>query len=168
MDELLKVGIITSTHGIKGEVKVYPTTDDPARFKKLKKCYLIGNKFNKEVEVESCKFFKQMVILKFREFDSINEVEGFRQYELYVTRDNAVKLSKNEYFITDIIDSEIRDEEGNKIGVLKEVISTAANDVYVVKNEDKEILIPAIKECILNVDVDNSIITVRLMKGMVD
>lgn len=169
MDDLLKVGIITSTHGIHGEVKVYPTTDDVNRFKKLKECIIAAKRESITVHIENCKFFKNMVILKFKEYSNINEVEIFRQCDLYVTRENAIKCNKDEYFIGDIIDSIILDEEGNNIGVLTEVLSTGANDVYIIKQEnEKEILIPAIKQCIINVDLDNKVITVRLMEGLVD
>ncbi len=169
MDELIKIGIITSSHGIRGEVKVYPTTDDVNRFKKLKECIIATKKENITVHIESCKFFKNMVILKFKEYSNINDIEVFRQCDLYVTRENAVKCNKDEYFIGDMIDSLVIDEDGQKIGNLVDVLSTGANDVYVIKQEnDKEILIPAIKQCIISVDVENKVITVHLMEGLVD
>ncbi len=169
MDELIKIGIITSSHGIRGEVKVYPTTDDVNRFKKLKECIIATKRENITVHIENCKFFKNMVILKFKEYSNINDIEVFRQCDLYVTRENAVKCNKDEYFIGDIIDSLVIDDKGQKIGNLTEVLTTGANDVYVIKQEnDKEILIPAIKQCIINVDLDNKVITVQLMEGMVD
>lgn len=169
MEDLFKVGIITSTHGVRGEVKVYPTTDDPKRFKKLKKCILKYGKNQMNLEIEQCKFFKQMVILKFKDIDNINDVIAFKQGELYVTRENAVKCEKDEYFISDLIDCEVINENGEKIGCLVDVMSTGANDVYVVKNDaGKEILIPAIKQCILNVDMKERKITVHLLGGMME
>ena len=167
MEDLLKVGVIASTHGIKGEVKVFPTTDDMTRFKKLKECILVTKKGSQTLHPDSCKFFKNMVILKFKEFDNINEVEEFKQGELFVTRENAVKLNSDEYFITDIIDALVVDEAGNEIGVLAEVLLTGANDVYVIKTkEDKEILVPAIKQCIIDINIEEQKIVVRLMEGM--
>ena len=89
-EDMLRVGVITSTHGIKGEVKVFPTTDDPARFKKLKECVIAGKRGNVNVTVQSVKFFKQFVILKFKEFDNINDIEIYTKCDLLVTRDNAI------------------------------------------------------------------------------
>lgn len=169
MEQLLKVGIISSTHGIRGEVKVFPTTDDINRFKKLKKCILVTKEGNMDLEVEGCKFFKQFAILKFKGIDSINDIEKYKQCELYVTRENAVKLKKDEYFICDIVGSIVIDDENNTIGTLDDVMKTGANDVYIVKKDDgKEVLFPAIKECVLNVNVEEKIITVHVMKGLMD
>ena len=95
MDDLLKVGVITSTHGIRGEVKVFPTTDDPKRFLDLKEIILDTGKEKKTLSVQYVKFFKNMVILKFKEFDNINDVEIYRQKDLYVTREQAVPLEEN-------------------------------------------------------------------------
>ena len=135
MDELLQVGIVTSTHGVRGEVKVYPTTDDVKRFKKLKDIILDTGKEKLPLEIEGVKFFKQMVILKFKGLDNMNDVEKFRQKSLYVTRANAVRLRKDEYFIADLIGIKVFDEENKELGVLEDVMVTGANDVYVVKTK---------------------------------
>ncbi len=167
MDDLLKVGVITSTHGIKGEVKVFPTTDDVKRFKKGIQLILETGKEQLNLEVEGVKFFKQFVILKFKGIDDINQIEKYRRKELFVTRENAVKLKKDEYFIADLIGLSVIDEEGNSIGVLGDVMETGANDVYVVKMpEEKEVLIPAIKQCILEVNVEEGFVKVRMMEGL--
>lgn len=173
MEELLKVGVVTSTHGVRGEVKVFPTTDDVKRFKRLKEAVLDTGKEKLMLEIEGVKFFKQMVILKFKGFDNINDVEKFRQKSLYVHRKDAVRLSKDEYFIADLIGIGVYDEEGMQLGVLEDVMSTGANDVYVVNRtlEDgtkKELLIPAIRQCILNVDIPEQKMTVHLMEGLLD
>lgn len=169
MEDLLQVGTITSTHGLKGEVKVYPATDDIKRFKKLKKVLLDTGKEYRELEVEGVKFFKQMVILKFKGIDNINEVENYRGTSLFVTREHAVKLEKNEYFISDMIGLRVVTEEGEELGILTQVLETGANDVYVVKGkEEQEILLPAILECILEVDTDNKRMKVHLMEGLLD
>jgi 16S rRNA processing protein RimM len=168
MEKYLRVGVISSTHGIRGEVKVFPTTDDANRFKELKTLYLDTGKELKPMEIEDVKFFKQMVILKFKGIDNINDVEKYRGKDLLIDRENAVKLSEDEYFICDLIDSEVFTDEGNKLGILAEIMTTAANDVYVVKTpEGKEILIPSIKECILNIDPENKKIIVHLLKGLI-
>jgi 16S rRNA processing protein RimM len=167
MDNYLRVGVISSTHGIKGEVKVFPTTDDPNRFKELKQVVLDTGKEHIILEIEGIKFFKQMVILKFKGFDDINEIEKYRGKDLLVTRENAVKLEKDEYFIFDLIDSEVYTDEGNKLGTLSEIMTTAANDVYVIKLENgKELLLPSIKECILDINVDHKKITVHVLPGL--
>jgi len=167
MENYLRVGVITTTHGIKGEVKVYPTTDDITRFENLKNVYLDTGREYLPLEIEGVKYFKQMVILKFKEFDNINDIEKYRGKDLLVPREQAIKLKENEYFICDIIGSEVFTDDGKKLGILTEVITTAANDVYVVKNENnKEILLPSIKECILDVDVASKKITVHLMDGL--
>jgi 16S rRNA processing protein RimM len=167
MENYLRVGVITTTHGIRGEVKVFPTTDDPNRFNDLKQLYLDTGKELITLEIEGVKFFKQLVILKFKGIDNINDIEKYRGKDLLITRDNAVKLEKDEYFIFDLIDSEVITDEGEKLGVLVEILTTAANDVYIVKTADnKEILLPSIKECILDVDVESKKITVHLMNGL--
>ena len=169
MEDYLQVGILTKPHGLHGEIKVYPTTDDNHRFKKLKVCYIQTKDEKKLVHVVSCKFFKQMVILKFQEFNSIREVESLKQCELLVNREQAVKLEEDEYFIADIIGIKVMEEDGIILGELKEVLSTQANDVYLIEGSDgREILIPAIRQCILNVNINESSMTVRLMKGMTE
>ena len=150
MEDLLQVGIITSTHGVRGEVKVYPTTDDPRRFRRLKEVVLDTGKEKMNLEIEGVKFFKQFVILKFKGLDNINDIEKYRQKSLYVTRKNAVRLQRDEYFIADLIGLKVQDEDGKELGTVKDVIETGANDVYEVEMADgKSLLLPAIKQCIL-------------------
>ena len=169
MVDLVQVGVITQTHGIKGEVKVCPTTDDVRRFKKLKETILDTGKEKITLEIESVKFFKQFVILKFKGIDNINDVEKYRQKNLYVTRENAVRLRRDEYFIADLIDIEVYEEDDKLLGVLKNVIETGANDVYEIEMTDgREVLIPAIKECILSVDVEARKMVVHLLDGLLD
>jgi 16S rRNA processing protein RimM len=167
MDNYLRVGVISSTHGVRGEVKVFPTTDDPSRFNDLKEVYLDTGKELLTLEITGVKFFKQMVILKFKGFDNIDDIEKYRGKDLLINRENAVKLEEGEYFIYDLIDSEVITDEGKKLGVLTEIMTNAANDVYVVRLEDgKELLLPAIEQCILNVDIENKKITVHMMNGL--
>lgn len=169
MTDRLKVGVVTSVHGIKGEVKVFPTTDDSRRFKKLKQVYLDTGKELLSLEIEGVKFFKQMVILKFKGYENPDDVMKFRQKELWIDRKDAVRLSKDEYFIADLIDMEVCDEEGKRIGTLKDVISTGANDVYAVETpEGREVLFPAIKQCVLDIDTEARKMTVHVMEGLLD
>lgn len=169
MEDFFQVGVISSTHGIAGEVKVFPTTDDASRFKKLKEVILDTGKERMTLHVAQAKFFKQMVILKFREFKNINEVERFRGAKLFVTRENAVKLDKDEYFIADMIGIQVFADDGENLGILSEVIQTGANDVYEIhKDGCPDLLIPAIRECILNIDIEQGRMTVHLLPGLRD
>lgn len=169
MEDLLQVGIITSTHGVRGEVKVYPTTDDPRRFRRLKEVVLDTGKEKMNLEIEGVKFFKQFVILKFKGLDNINDIEKYRQKSLYVTRKNAVRLQRDEYFMADLIGLKVQDEDGKELGTVKDVIETGANDVYEVEMADgKSLLLPAIKQCILNVDVENGTMQVHVLEGLLD
>ena len=169
MEDLLQVGIITSTHGVRGEVKVYPTTDAPRRFRRLKEVVLDTGKEKMNLEIEGVKFFKQFVILKFKGLDNINDIEKYRQKSLYVTRKNAVRLQRDEYFIADLIGLKVQDEDGKELGTVKDVIETGANDVYEVEMADgKSLLLPAIKQCILNVDVENGTMQVYVLEGLLD
>ena len=167
MEDMLQVGVITQTHGIRGEVKVFPTTDDAARFKKLKKVTLDNGKERRELEIASVKFFKNLVILKFKGIDNINDVEKYKKAPLYVTREDAVPLGENEYFIADLIGLKVISDEGEALGILDDVLQTGANDVYVVKCDNgEEILVPAIKDCVKNVDIEGNEITLHLLPGL--
>ena len=169
MEDLLQVGIITSTHGVRGEVKVYSTTDDPRRFRRLKEVVLDTGREKLNLEIEGVKFFKQFVILKFKGLDNINDIEKYRQKSLYVTRKNAVRLQRDEYFIADLIGLKVQDEDGTELGMVKDVIETGANDVYEVEMADgRSLLLPAIKQCILNVDVENGMMQVHVLEGLLD
>lgn len=169
MEDLLQVGVITGTHGLKGEVKVFPTTEDKERFLDLEEVLLDTGDELLELKVEYCKFFKKFVFVKFEGLDDINEVEKYKRCPLLVTRDNAVELEEDEYFVADLLGLTIIDDSGVTIGKLENVIETGANDVYEVLTEDGgRILLPAIKECILDVDMEEGIILVHLMKGLAD
>ena len=168
MEQLLQVGVITQPHGVRGEVKVFPTTDDPVRFKKLKKVILDTGKEKLDLEVEHVKFFKQFVIVKFKEFDNINDIERYKRCPLLVTSKNAVPLEEDEYFVADMIGMKVITEDGTEFGTLSDVMETGANDVYVIDSKEHgEVLMPAIKECVLNVDMESGIITVHLMNGLI-
>ncbi len=168
MEDFFRIGVITSTHGLKGEVKVFPTTDDVNRFKKLKKCIMRTPKGDIEVEKKSCKFFKNMVILSFKEFQDINEIEKYKNCELYVSREDAMPLEEDEFYIADVIGMDVY-EDDNKLGELEDVLQTGANDVFSVRLTDgKELLIPVIKQCVLDIDYEARKVFVKLMKGMLD
>ena len=167
MEDLLQVGVITSTHGIRGEVKVFPTTDDPKRFRKLKQVILDTGKEQLEMEIASVKFFKNMVIVKFKGIDDINDVEKYRKAGIYVTRENAIPLGENEYFIADLIGLHVISDDEEELGVIDDVLQTGANDVYIVKKEQTpDLLIPAIKDCIKNVNIEEGTMIVHLLPGL--
>ena len=166
MEDYFKVGVITSPHGVRGEVKVYPTTDDPNRFRDLKKVFL-DDRGGDEREVGGVKFVKNLVVLKLSGISSMDEAERYRQRELFVRRADAVPLEENEFFIADLIGCEVRTEEGQVLGTLTDVLQTGANDVYVVEfPAGGEVLIPAIRDCIRRVDVDAGVVTVHLLPGL--
>ena len=166
---MLRVGVITSPHGIKGEVKVFPTTDDAKRFKELKKVILDTGKEYIPMEIEHVKFFKNMVILKFKGYDNINEIEKYKSRDLLITREQAVDLAPDEYFITDLIGLAVVSDQGVELGTLKDVLETGANDVYVVAMKDgKELMLPAIGDCILNVDLEQGRMEVHVLEGLMD
>lgn len=169
MEDYLQVGVITQTHGIRGEVKVFPTTDDVRRFKKLKEVILDAKREQRTLEIEGVKFFKQFVILKFKGIDNINDVEQYKNCPLLVTRANAVPLAPNENFICDMIGLKVVSDEGAEIGTLTDVLQTGANDVYVVETaQKKEVLLPAIPQCVLDVKLDEGIVLVHMMEGLLD
>lgn len=167
MEDFLQVGVITKTHGVHGEVKVFPTTDDPKRFKRLKEVWVEGKNGRQKLEPESVKFFKNMVILKFKEFQTPEQVQPYLQCKLLVSRENAVRLQKDEYFIADLIGLKVYDESKVLLGELIDVMQTGANDVYVVRLLDgSELLLPAIKECILEINIAEGFALVHVMEGL--
>lgn len=168
MEKQLQVGVISSTHGVRGEVKVFPTTDDVTRFRQLKKVYLDTGREMLPLEIQNVKFFKQFAILKFKGIDNINDIEKYRGKSLMIDREDAVDLDEDEYFIADMIGMKVCTEDGNEFGTLKDVMETGANDVYIIDSlEHGEVLIPAIRECILDVDMDEERMTIHLMEGLV-
>jgi len=169
MEQYLRVGVITNSHGIKGEVKVFPTTDDIKRFDYLDEAVIDTGKEYINVNVTGVKYFKNMVILKFNQYDNINDILKFKGLDLLVSRENAIPLGEDEHFIVDLIGCNVVDEEKNYIGELVDVMETGANGVYVVKTpEGREVLFPVIEQCVLNKDIENKTITVHVMKGLMD
>ncbi len=167
MEDLLKVGVITTTHGIRGEVKVYPTTDAD-RFLDLEYVLLDTGREKRKLEIENVKYFKNLVILKFRGIDNINDIERYKRCPLLVERKDAVELEEDEYFIADMIGIEVVTEYDKPFGTLKDVMETGANDVYVIDTDEHgEVLVPAIRECILDVDIENQKMKIHLMDGLI-
>ena len=168
MEDLLKVGVITTTHGIRGEVKVYPTTDAD-RFLDLEYVLLDTGREKRKLEIENVKYFKNLVILKFRGIDNINDIEMYKKRELWVPREEAQELGEDEYYIADLQGLNVVLEDGTEFGTLRDVMETGANDVYVVEMPSgREVLLPAIRDCILNVDDEEGKMTVHLLDGLLE
>lgn len=162
------VGQIINSHGIQGEVKVYPLTDDVNRFSQLKKAYLGEGKL--KVNLKSVKYHKGLVILKFNEFNNINEILPLKDKYIYVDDEDRVVLPEDSFFIHDLMDSQVYDISGNLIGILEDVIQGPSNDIYVVKGHEsnKNHLIPAVKNFIKEVDIKDKKIIIDPIEGMIE
>ena len=153
MEDLLKVGVITTTHGVRGEVKVFPTTDDAERFLDIEYVLLDTGKELRRLNIQNVKFFN---------------IEMYKGRDLWIPREEAQELGEDEYYVADLIGMDVLLENGEKFGVLRDVMETGANDVYIVDRVDgEEVLLPAIHDCVLDVDVEKNTMTVHLMKGLV-
>lgn len=169
MEDTLRVGVISSTHGVRGEVKVFPTTDEPEQFKNWKTVILDTGREKRTLNIEGVKFFKNMVILKFKEFNDISEIEKYRNKDLLILREQAGEPGPDENFIVDLIGLKVVTDEGEEFGTMKDVILTGANDVYVIEGTDgKEYLFPAIRQCILDVNLETRTMTVHILDGLLD
>lgn len=161
--EYIEFGKIVNTHGIKGEVKIYSYTDNPSNILKLKKVYIENN----EYQVERIRLASNMFILKLKGIDRIEDTERIKNKEIYREVLKKEKESTDEFFVRDLIGLDVVDEEENKIGILSDVINTGANDIYIVKREaQKELLLPAIKQVVKNIDIKNKKIVVKIMEGL--
>ena len=168
MEDLLKVGVITTTHGVRGEVKVYPTTDEAERFLDLEYVLLDTGKELRRLEIEKVKFFKNLVILKFDGVDNINDIEKYKGRDLWIPREEGQELGEGEYYIADLLGMKVLLEDGREFGTLKDVMETGANDVYIISTKEHgEVLVPAIRDCILDVDLEKNTMTIHLMKGLI-
>lgn len=169
MTERFQVGVISSTHGLRGEVKVYPTTQDPSRFLDLEDVILVLPKEERRIRIRSVKFFKKFVILGFEGMDRIEDVEKLRGCPLVIEREDAIPLEEGEYYVADLIGIRVLRQDGTEIGTLREVIETGANDVYAVARKgEKDLLLPAIDDCILEVQPEEGFMTVYIMPGLED
>lgn len=167
MEQYLRVGVFANTHGVRGEIKLFPTTDDLDRFEKGLPLWFETRQGKKEMIVSGVKYFKNMVILKFEGIDNINQILPFKGCDVYVDRAHALALEEGEYFIADILGAKVVSDEGEDIGVLEDVMQTGANDVYVVRMKTgREVLLPVIPECVLDLDFDNKVIKVHMMPGL--
>lgn len=168
MTDLFRVGVIANTHGVRGEVKVFPTTQEPERFKKLKDVILDTGKEKIDLEVKSVRFFKNLVIVKFKGIDNINDIEKYKGHDLWIPREEGQELDEDEYYIADLLGLRVILDDGTEFGTLKNVMETGANDVYIIDtNAHGEVLVPAIRECIQDIDLEKNTMTIHLMKGLI-
>ena len=121
-----------------------------------------------KVEVSSVRYFKNLVIVKFKGIDNINDIERYKGKDLLVTRENALPLEEGEYYLADIIGANVYTEDGDLFGSLEDVIETGANLVYSVQHEGKEVLLPVIDDCVKEVNVEEKKVIVHIMKGLLD
>jgi 16S rRNA processing protein RimM len=155
-NEIFNVGQIVNTHGIKGEVKVMCLTDNPENFKRYKKI-LIEDKW---VNILGVKFQKDRVILKLEGIDDINTAEGYKTKYLSVPREEEPELEEDTFYVMDIIGCTVCDTDGKDLGEVFDVIETKNNDVYWIK-EPKQLLIPVLRDIVLDVDIEDKKILIR-------
>lgn len=168
MQKYFEVGQIVNTFGVKGMLKVKPFTDDVERFEELKKVYICKKEKLEEVEIEEVKYHKDMVLLKVKGIEDMNEAEKVKGLYLKIDRKNAKKLPKDTYFIADLLGLEVYSDTGELLGKVDDIFRTGANDVYVVKNENgKQLLLPGIPDVIKEIDLEKEKIVVHLLKGLV-
>ena len=169
MKNYLKAGTITQPFGIKGDTKVYPHTDDPAIFKNIKKVFMEKNGTYEEYEIESVRMALPLVILKFKGIDSPEDIRAYRQRDIYILREDASPLAEGEYYFADIIGLDVVDDTGINRGKITDILQTGANDVYEITAEDgSSFLLPAIKDCIIKVDLNENKMLIHILEGLLD
>lgn len=168
MQEYFEIGQIVNTFGVKGFVKVKPFTDDLEQFETLKSILVEKSNNMIEMKIEEVKYQKDVVLLKLKGIDDMTIAEKYKGSYIKIHRKNARKLDKNSYFIADIIGSDVYTDTENYLGKVDDIYNTGSNDIYVVKDElGKQILLPAIKDVILKVDIDSKKVIVHLLKGLI-
>lgn len=181
MEAFFRIGVLTSEHGLKGEIKVFPTTDEISQFKKLKRVFIdmaSGKGSLKkdgfyETEIESVKYFKNLVIVKFKNIDKIEEIVKYKGMDLLISREDALPLREGEYYIPDVIGCKVVTEEGEEYGEVSDVLDTGANKVIVVRpnekyKEKKEFCLPYIPDCVKEINIEERYVKVFLMPGLLD
>ena len=166
--EYLEIGQVVNIFGIKGMIKVKPFTENIKRFDKLTKIYIKKKNTEKEYGIEEVKYHKNMVLIKLKGIDTVEEAEKLRDGYLQVDRKDEEPLEEGTYYIVDMIGLEVYTDDGNILGKLEDIYNTGSNDIYVVKNEQgKQILLPAISEVIQKIDMENKKIIVHLIEGLI-
>lgn len=167
--DLLEVGKIVNTHGLRGEVKVVPWTDYPEVFEDIEYVYAQKRGEYERLDIAGIKYQKGNIIVRFSQIKDINEAEKYKNLVLYAERELLGELPEGVYYIADLIGLEVVKEDGESIGAIADVLNTGSNDIYDVKREGKKnLLIPVIDEVVLNIDMENKKVTVRMMEGLED
>lgn len=168
MKEYFEIGKITGTHGIRGTMRVFPTTEDPTRFERLKEIIVEIRGKQETFHIQKVAYHKQFVLLTVKEITDINVAELYKNGRILIPDAMAIPLGENEYYTRDLYGMRVVTEDGEELGELTQIFETGANDVYIVKKspQDKELLLPAIKDCIRKVDVANNVMTVKLLEGL--
>lgn len=167
MERYFEIGKIAGTHGLKGTLRVFPTTEDPSRFELLKQ-FIVENRGKKETfHIEKIAYHKKFVLVTVKELKDINEAECYKGATIWIPEQEALPLEENEYYMRDLYGLAVMTQEGEELGILTDIYETGANDVYAVRKEgEKDLLIPAIKQCILSVDIANKKMVVKLLEGL--
>ena len=168
MEQFFEIGKITGTHGIRGTLRVFPTTQEPARFARLKEVIVEIRGKRETFHIQKVAFHKQFVLLTVRELTDINAAEGYKNGRILIPDAQAIPLEADEYYTRDLYGLRVISEAGEELGTLTDVFETGANDVYVVKKDgqSKELLLPAIKDCIHKVDLEAGVMTVKVLEGL--
>jgi len=168
MDSYFEVGVITGTHGIKGTLRIFPTTQDPSRFEKLKEVIVELRGKQETFQIQKVAYHKQFVLLTVKEIMDINVAELYKQARILIPEAWAIPLEEDEYYMRDLYGMNVVTADGEILGTLTRIYETGANDVYAVQRDadEKELLIPAIKDCILKVDLAERVMTVQLLEGL--
>ena len=168
MEQFFEIGVITGTHGIKGTMRVFPTTQDPSRCERLKEMIVEIRGKQETFHIQKVAYHKQFVLLTVKEITDINVAELYKNGRILIPDALAIPLEEDEYYTRDLYGLQVVTEDGEVLGELVKIYETGANDVYAVQKEagDKELLIPAIKDCIKKVDLEAGIMTVHLLEGL--
>lgn len=168
MKEYFEIGKITGTHGIRGTMRVFPTTEDPTRFERLKEIIVEIRGKQETFHIQKIAYHKQFILLTVKEITDINVAELYKNGRILIPDAMAIPLEENEYYTRDLYGMRVVTEDGEELGELTQIFETGANDVYIVKKspKEKELLLPAIKDCIRKVDVENNVMTVKLLEGL--
>ena len=167
MVEYFEIGLISNTHGLKGEMKVRPYTESAKRYGELKKIWILVNNVNKEYEIENVRYQKDVVLLKLKGIDDISDAERLKNHVITIPREAGKSLSENEFYIADLIGCEVYSNE--YLGVVSDVFTAGGSDIYVVKREkQKDLLLPAIASVVKKIDVEQKRIDVEIPRGLLD
>lgn len=161
--DLIRIGKIVNTQGLKGDVRIYPDTDDVKRFEDLEKIYV--EEQEEPLYITKVRYKKNLAIVKFRGLDHINDVEKYKNKVIYTEKLSQEDLEEDRYYVEDLIGMVVIDEHKGEIGFLKDIIQNPAHDLYLVKTPTEEVLIPAVEAFILEVDLESRIIRTSLIEG---